>query len=139
MFKYIKKLIIPSFFLTLLVSTSFAGLLRVSFINVGQGDAIFLEFPSGNNMLIDSGKPAMGTVVANFIKKRNINTINHLVMTHPHSDHIGGMGAIFRNFDIENVYDSGRDYKTDLYYNTLDMIEEYEDIEYHILLTYPMC
>jgi len=83
---------------------SASGTLTVTYIDVGQGDSIFIQAPSGKTMLIDAGTPEMGSKVVNYIKSRGINKIDILVATHPHNDHIGGIPAVIENFQIGKFY-----------------------------------
>ncbi len=78
-----------------------SGLMKVHFINVGQGDSILVQFHNGQTMLIDAGP---SDSVVSYLNQQGIKKINYLVATHPHADHIGGMAAVIRTFDIENVY-----------------------------------
>jgi len=86
------------------VSTNTLGLLKVHFIDVGQGDSIFIQSPTGETMLIDAGVPQMGNRVVNYLKNLGIKKIDILVGTHPHEDHIGGMDYVIDNFDIGKFY-----------------------------------
>ena len=79
----------------------------VHFIDVGQGDASFIELPGGENILIDTGSPAGGPAVVNFLKSLGVKKINHLMLTHPHDDHIGGIFSILSAFEADNYYDNG--------------------------------
>lgn len=78
--------------------------LNAYFINVGQGDAIYLELPNGANALIDGG-PA-GKPVADFLKSKNVSKIDHVVFTHPHSDHYIGLMKVLQDFQVNNFYDT---------------------------------
>jgi competence protein ComEC len=78
-----------------------SGQLKVHFINVGQGDSIMIQLPGGQTMLIDAGPDDS---VLSYLNQQGIKKINYLVATHPHADHIGGMAAVIRTFDIEKVY-----------------------------------
>lgn len=78
--------------------------LTVHFIDVGQGDSVFIELPNGKCMLIDSGESNNAGKVISFIDCLGYKKIDHLLATHPHSDHIGGMKYIIESFDIGNVY-----------------------------------
>ena len=79
----------------------------VHFINVGQGDSALIALPDGENILIDAGGPAAGSVIAGYLKSNGINRIHHLVLTHPHDDHIGGVFSILSELEVDNVYDNG--------------------------------
>lgn len=75
--------------------------------NVGQGDALLFEFPNGQTMLVDAGTRNGGRTVVSALKSKGINTVDILVSTHPHEDHIGGMAEILRSFSVGKVWDSG--------------------------------
>lgn len=80
------------------------GFLKVHFIDVGQGDSIFIESPGGKTMLIDAGVPEMGKKVVDYIKSLGVTKIDILVGTHPHEDHIGGMDRVIESFEIGKFY-----------------------------------
>lgn len=86
--------------------------LRVSFIDVAQGDATLIEFPRGKTMLIDGGAGGAFNVgriaVAPYLWERGIHTIDYLVGTHPQMDHIGGLSYIIREFNIKEAWTNGR-------------------------------
>jgi competence protein ComEC len=78
--------------------------LRVTHLNVGQGDAAVLELPGSKVVLIDAGGTAFGdfdpgeSIVAPFLRSRKILKVEYLVVTHPRVDHYGGMRAIANEF-----------------------------------------
>lgn len=78
--------------------------LTVHYIDVDQGDAIFIELPNKQTMLIDAGEASKGEIVTKYIKNLNYDKIDYLIGTHPHTDHIGGLAYIINNFTIENIY-----------------------------------
>lgn len=87
--------------------------LRVSFIDVGQGDAALVEFPGGATMLVDAGPKsaeydAGERVVVPFLKRRGIAKIDYLVASHPHADHIGGFARVLSTFEVKQVIESGQ-------------------------------
>lgn len=80
------------------------GRLIVHFIDVGQGDAIFIQTPAGQNMLIDGGERDQGRKVVNYLQEQGVNKIDFLVATHPHSDHIGGFIEVLQDFKVTKIY-----------------------------------
>ena len=80
--------------------------LKVTFLDVGQGDSILVEFPGRKKMLIDGGglreeRFDIGErVVSRFLWRKGIRSIDILAMTHAHPDHINGLKAVARNFKI---------------------------------------
>lgn len=88
----------------LLGASAASAQLNVHFISVGQGDATYIELPNGHNALIDGG--TSGQPVLDFLKARGVKTIDHVILTHPHSDHFMGLKTVFRNFQVKNFYDT---------------------------------
>lgn len=81
--------------------------LNVYFLNVGQGDAIYIELPGGKNALIDGGPSGSATgPLAAFLKEKKVSAIDHVVLTHPHSDHYNGLNYVFANITVSNFYDT---------------------------------
>ena len=79
------------------------GTVSVHFIDVGQADSI-LVCANGETMLIDAGTIKMSYRVVDYLNKRRIKRIDHLVATHPHEDHIGGMADVIDQFEIGALY-----------------------------------
>lgn len=78
--------------------------LKVHYLDVGQGDSIFLEFPNEKTMLIDASVSDASDKIINYIEALNYSKIDYLIATHPHSDHIGGMKEVVNNFDLGLIY-----------------------------------
>src|SRR5699024_8103392 len=73
------------------VSTFSSDTLRVNYIDVGQGDSIFIQLPNKETMLIDAGEAYESENVINYLNNLGITKIDYVVGTHPHTDHIGGL------------------------------------------------
>jgi len=91
-------------FLLAVSSSSLWAQLNVYYVNVGQGDATYIELPNGHNVLIDGGPS--GAPIAKFLKDKGVTRIDHVVLTHPHSDHYRGLKKVFTDFDVKNFYDT---------------------------------
>ena len=103
------------------------SLLRIDFMDVGQGDAALIEFPSGEKFLVDAGPKtftydAGERVIAPFLRRRGIAKIDAIVVTHPHSDHMGGVPYLIRNFDVAQVIDGSQRAQSSLYYDYESLI-----------------
>ena len=79
-------------------------IMRVSYIDVGQGDSEFIELPDGKTLLIDAGTNESGDDVVEYIKSLGYTSIDYVVGTHPHEDHIGGLDDVINTFDIGDIY-----------------------------------
>lgn len=77
--------------------------LTAYFFDVGQADCSLLIFPDGMVMLIDVGNRNDGVFIADELSSLGVSSIDYLVCTHPHEDHIGGTDDIFNKFKIENI------------------------------------
>lgn len=79
------------------------GKLVISIIDVGQAEAILIK--QGNStMLIDAGYDTDGPLIKNYIESQGINHLDYVIGTHPHEDHIGGLGYIMDNFKTDHLY-----------------------------------
>jgi competence protein ComEC len=85
--------------------------LRVTFFDVGQGDAALLEFPRGR-LLIDAGPlqenyDAAERVLLPYFQRRGVRQLDAVVITHPHADHLGGLSTLLQKIKIKKVFVCG--------------------------------
>jgi len=88
------------------------GRLHATFLDVGQGDSIFVVFPGGRSMLVDAGGlPSSSSfdlgdrVVAPVLRAAGIRRLDYLALTHGDPDHIGGLPSIVREFRPREVWE----------------------------------
>ena len=89
-----------------------AAQLQVHFINVGQGDAILIDYGTVE-VLIDGGETSPGVVP--YLRKYVDGDLEAMVATHPHADHIGGLIDVLRSFQVDNIYWNGETATTKVY------------------------
>jgi competence protein ComEC len=91
---------------------SFSKTLKLTFLDVGQGDSMLVEFPGRKKMLIDGGGVPDSSfdigeqVVSPFLWRKGIKTIDYLVLTHAHPDHLNGLKTVAANFRVINFWES---------------------------------
>lgn len=87
--------------------------LSITAIDVGQGSAILVRFPGGENMLIDGGGFAESSfdtgkmIIAPYLYQERISKIDTVILTHPHPDHMLGLFYILDNFNVKTFWSSG--------------------------------
>lgn len=83
------------------------GFLRVHFFDVGQGDAIFIEAENGNQVLIDGGPNS--SILAKLGETMPFwdKSIDLIILTHPHADHLDGLIEVLKRYDIDMVLETG--------------------------------
>ena len=87
--------------------------ITMHFLDIGQGDATYIEFPDGEDMLVDCAKDARILTALGRVMKWRDNTIDYLVITHPHADHYGGCMDVLKRFTIKHILYSGYRKETD--------------------------
>ncbi|NOQ22301.1 MAG: MBL fold metallo-hydrolase [Candidatus Aegiribacteria sp.] len=104
---------------------SLSPALIVSYLDVGQGDAILLEAVGGKTLLFDGGPDAGGPLeppVVFRLRELNVDTIDILSFSHPHADHVGGLASVMRNFTVLEVLDPGMPYSSWIYEDFLNSV-----------------
>ena len=76
--------------------------LSVHFIDVGQGDSIYMHC-GGTDILIDAGEREAGETVMQYLQQQGVRSLDYVIATHPHSDHIGGLAKVLEEIPAEHV------------------------------------
>lgn len=79
-------------------------LVSVYYLDVGQGDSSLIRLPSGENILIDAGLSENDEALTDRLKQLGVKKVDHLIATHPHADHIGGMAQVINDLEIGKFY-----------------------------------
>jgi competence protein ComEC len=106
--------------------------LRVSFLDVGQGDAILIQTPNGQNILIDGG-PDPQKINLELSERLPFwdRTIDLVVSTQPQADHVTGLVEVLQRYNVEQVLDPGVSYDSVIYQEWIRLIQT-NRIEYAI-------
>ncbi len=91
------------------------GVLTVAFLDVGQGDAIFIEAPNGNQVLIDGGPNKKVLRELGKVMPFYDRSIDMVIASHPDKDHIGGLTNVLKKFKIGVLVETGIVSGTDVY------------------------
>ncbi|HEV2262427.1 MAG TPA: ComEC/Rec2 family competence protein, partial [Candidatus Rubrimentiphilum sp.] len=119
--------------------------LQVTVLDVGQADAVFIRTPRGHALLVDAGgrlEQGQGTqssaervgerVVVPFLRRQGVRTIDAMILSHPHGDHVGGFAPVLRAFRAEEFADSGQRYGGYAYNDALQTAKSE-----HVAIVYP--
>ncbi|MBI4418040.1 MAG: DNA internalization-related competence protein ComEC/Rec2, partial [Ignavibacteriales bacterium] len=84
--------------------------LRLTMLDVGQGDALLVEFPNRTRMLVDAGPKTFGNdagdrIVVPFLARHGIERLDGVVLSHAHGDHIGGLAAVMEAVEVGVIYE----------------------------------
>lgn len=98
--------------------------LRLVFFDVGQGDAAMISTPDGRHILIDAGPSEAG--IAARIADYGVRTLDLVVASHNHADHIGGMPDVFATMHVLQYMDNGVPALTRVYRRTVDAVTSHK-------------
>ena len=91
--------------------------LKVVFLDVGQGDSIYIEAPGGHQMLIDGGVDGRVLSKLSEVMPYGDRSIDVVLATHADKDHIGGLPDILDNFQVDTFIENGAGGDTSIYKN----------------------
>lgn len=126
-----KKIIIAASVLLVLAAVAAAVILLpkdkkperyVSFIDVGQGDCILLS-DGEKNVMVDCGTLDSGVKLSEYLDFKGIDSLDCLVLTHPHSDHCGGLGKVTAGVEVGLVLTNGEKSENNGYNSVLESLE----------------
>ncbi|MEK7576626.1 MAG: ComEC/Rec2 family competence protein [Patescibacteria group bacterium] len=98
--------------------------LTVSVLDVGQGDAIFIETPSGNQMLIDGGYGRKVLSELSAVIPAYDKSIDIILSTHTDIDHLGGLVEVLKSYNVGTAIDNSFVAQTDIYKNWEDSLSK---------------
>lgn len=98
--------------------------LKVSFLNIGQGDSILIRSPYGQNILIDGGPDDRVVYELGRLLPFYDKTIDLMILTHPHADHITGLVEVIDRYNVGNILYTGVVHNSPVYLEWLSRIRE---------------
>ncbi|MFH0814800.1 MAG: ComEC/Rec2 family competence protein [Candidatus Falkowbacteria bacterium] len=101
-----------------------SSLLSVRFLDVGQGDSIYIRTPEKQDILIDAGPDAK--VIEQLGKAMPFfdNEIDVAILTHPHADHVAGFIEVLKRYKVDKIYYTGVLHTSSVYLEFLNLIKQ---------------
>ena len=99
--------------------------LKITMLNVGQGDSFLIQ-TSTQKILIDTSDVDERSKLVSELDKAGVNSLDKIILTHPHADHIGGLEKLLKDkkFTVKEVFDNGIASTSKLYLNYMTAIKE---------------
>ncbi|OIO08438.1 hypothetical protein COY54_02010 [Candidatus Falkowbacteria bacterium CG_4_10_14_0_8_um_filter_41_36] len=116
-------LLLPALVLEYTSKPSLSGL-EVYFLDVGQGDAILIRNSFGQNILIDGGPDELILEKIGRILPYTDRQIDVMILTHPHADHLIGLIAVLKRYQVDNVIYTGANYSNASYRYFRELISQ---------------
>lgn len=89
--------------------------LKIVFLDVGQGDSIYIEAPNGRQVLVDGGPDARILPVLSDVMPVFDKSIDMLIATHADADHVGGLNSVIDNYTVSTILENGYKGETKIY------------------------
>lgn len=106
-----------------------SGVLTVAFLNVGQGDAIFIEAPNGNQVLIDGGPSKAILRELSKVMPFYDRSIDVILATHADQDHVGGLPDVLNKYKVNIFMETGVSGESSSYKELGTLVASYETLE----------
>ncbi len=121
----IAGLVVAAILIWVAVASLPDGKLHVVFFDVGEGDAIFIETPRGQQILIDGG-PSPTALISALGRRMPFwdRSLDLVILTHADEDHIAGLIPVLERYRVGRVLDSGYEHDSPMYERWLELIEE---------------
>ncbi|MBD3311294.1 MAG: MBL fold metallo-hydrolase [Candidatus Magasanikbacteria bacterium] len=104
--------------------------IKVTFLDIGQGDATFIEFPNGEQMLVDCAIDARIIEALGRVMPYYDHDIDYLLVTHPDTDHYAGCTEVLKRFDVKNIIYTGVQKEDDTWLEFWNTVEQ-EPADYY--------
>lgn len=123
----LSPLLITAIFIWIAILNTPDDKLHVSILDVGQGDAILIQTPSHQNILIDGG-PSPRSIDLELSKKLPFwdRTFDLVILTEPQADHMTGLTEVLRNYKVQQVFEPDIPYDSTTYQQWLSLVESEE-------------
>ena len=102
------------------------NMLRVTYLDVGQGDSELIRTPNGKNILIDAGDDRVKSaerVIIPYLKKNGINSLDCVIISHAHRDHLGGLLVLLNKIPVKKIIETHPS-TTQMYRELLNIIKK---------------
>ncbi|MCF7840621.1 MAG: DNA internalization-related competence protein ComEC/Rec2 [Candidatus Marinimicrobia bacterium] len=111
--------------------------LTLAFLNVGQGDGVVVQTPTSQTLVVDcglrfGGKDMGADVLGPYLNYLGEDTIDLMILSHPHNDHVGGAPWLLRHYPVKHVWQAAYDYDSYTHHEIQHLIDSLE-----IPLAYP--
>ena len=110
--------------LTVAEAKATTNILTVKYIDVGQGDAILIKTPNNKAMMIDTGPSESEAELLKYLKTEKIKSVDVLMLSHPHEDHIGNASKIIKTIPVKSIYMTKFTTTTKVYKEMLQTIKD---------------
>ncbi len=98
--------------------------LRISFLNIGQGDSIYIRTPDDYSIIIDGGPSSKILEELSEVMPLYNRTVDLILITHPHADHVNGLVEVIKRYDVKGIMIVGTPSYNYFYQKILELIKE---------------